>query len=164
MVHLPLEAYRYKDELPTLQTTDSEEDIRRVIATIRHDFPSVKIINNHTGSKFTSDREAMQRLLRVLKEFDFMFLDSKTASKTVVADEAKKLGVMYYERDVFLDDDPDIDVIKGQIREAVNTAKGQGFCIAIGHPRPHTIQALKESKALLSSVTMVKLDELIPSH
>ncbi|MBS9778905.1 MAG: divergent polysaccharide deacetylase family protein, partial [Campylobacteraceae bacterium] len=37
---------------------------------------------NHTGSKFTSDKDSMDKLFRALKKRHIRFLDSKTTSKS----------------------------------------------------------------------------------
>ncbi len=64
MVHLPLAAINYnKPELDTLNPNDSKERIFKKIKQIKKDFKDLRYINNHTGSLFTSNEEAMRKLI-----------------------------------------------------------------------------------------------------
>ena len=161
MIHLPMEAMHfYKEEPYTLRVGQSEAQIEERIRSIRKLFPRVHYINNHTGSKFTSDRESVKKLIRVLDRNHIHFIDSRTTAKTQVPYVMKLYGHKYMARDVFLDHDGDIASIKKQIALAVKLAKRDGECIAIGHPHPNTIRALAQSKKLLRSVDLVYIYEL----
>lgn len=161
MVHLPLEAVGYNGEEPfTLRGTDSEEKIAKRIAELKCLYPKVRYVNNHTGSKFTSDASAMEKLITVLNKQGITFVDSRTIASTKVRQVSEKFGLRYLGRDVFLDHKDGVANVKVQIKEAVEKAKKYGTAIAIGHPRPDTIQALKESRALLSEVKLVGIGEI----
>jgi hypothetical protein len=161
MVHLPLEAVDFNDEeSSTLRSSDTEETISKRIAALKQVYPGVRYMNNHTGSKFTADAEAMEKLMRVLKSEGIVFVDSRTTAKTKVPEISKKLGIRYLGRDVFLDHQDGVANVKKQIREAVEKAKRHGTAIAIGHPRPDTIRALKESKGVLGEVQLVGIDQI----
>jgi hypothetical protein len=161
MVHLPLEAVDFTDEEQvTLRITDSKETIAAQIQKIKKLYPEVRYINNHTGSKFTADEEAMDRLVSVMNANDLIFVDSRTTAQSKAKMIDEKYGMRYMGRDVFLDHHDGVEKIKMQIREAVAVAKRHGTAIAIGHPRPDTIQALKESKAILSQVKLVGIDKI----
>ena len=69
-------------------------------------------------------------------------------------------GKRYIGRDVFLDHTMDVAYVKGQIREAVKVAKSRGYAIAIGHPHPNTIEALRESKDILNQVDLVQINKI----
>lgn len=101
-------------------------------------------INNHMGSRFTSDRASMQIVVNALKERGYLFLDSVTSGKTVAHDVARESGIPYAVRNVFLDHKDDLATIKTQLRRTEQIAKRTGVAIAIGHPRDNTIEALKE--------------------
>ncbi|MBD3799428.1 divergent polysaccharide deacetylase family protein [Sulfuricurvum sp.] len=161
MVHLPLEAVNFNnEEAMTLRVTDSEETIAKRISTLKQLYPNVRYMNNHTGSKFTADADAMERLIKVMKKEGLIFVDSRTTAKTKAPDVARKLGVRYIGRDVFLDHKDGVGNVKKQIQEAVAIAKRHGSAIAIGHPRPDTIKALRESKALLGEVQLVGIEQI----
>jgi uncharacterized protein len=161
MVHLPMEAVSFSDEEPeTLHVGDSEEKIANRIAELKHLYPRVRYMNNHTGSKFTSDVASMEKLLPVLKKEGILFVDSRTIGTTKVPQVSKNFGLRYIGRDVFLDHEDGVGNVKCQIREAVEKAKKYGTAIAIGHPRKDTIEALKQSRALLSEVKIVGIGEI----
>lgn len=161
MVHLPMEAVAFTQEEPvTLRVSDSVETIEKQIALVKRLYPNVRYINNHTGSKFTSDEAAMDRLIGVMKENGLIFVDSRTIGSSKVKSVETKYGLRYLGRDVFLDHVDGVDNVKKQIRDAVALAKRHGSAIAIGHPRPDTIRALKESKDILGQVQIVRIDQI----
>ncbi|MDH5465447.1 MAG: divergent polysaccharide deacetylase family protein [Thiovulaceae bacterium] len=161
MVHLPLEAMNYNaEEAKTLKVTDSLYTINKRLERIKADFPNLKYLNNHTGSKFTSNEKAVEKLLYAANNLNLEIVDSRTTSKTKLPKVAKSMNTHLYQRDIFLDHESDISYICGQIREAVDMAKQRGKAIAIGHPRPHTIKALKKCKSVLAQVELVYLKDL----
>lgn len=161
MVHLPLAALNYHyEERQTLNPSDSQELINVKISQIVRDFHGVKFINNHTGSLFTNDAQAMRKLFRALKAYGLVFVDSMTINTSKGALISKEFGQKPIKRDIFLDNINEVEAIKAKIKEAVNLARKRGFAIAIAHPKTNTFKALKQSKALLESVELVYLNEL----
>ncbi|EOB5036377.1 divergent polysaccharide deacetylase family protein [Campylobacter upsaliensis] len=160
MVHLPLKALSFQNKMSVLSPEDSEEEIEKTIAKIKGEFKKLKFINNHTGSLFTSDEEAMRKLYKALDKYHLSFVDSKTIHNSKAPKIAKEMQKIYIKRDVFLDNEDDVDYVKNQLLNAVNLAQKRGYAIAIGHPKKNTFKALKESKELLKSVDLVYLSEL----
>lgn len=161
MVHLPLAALHYHyEERQTLEPSDTQEFINAKIAQIVRDFHGVKFINNHTGSLFTDDTQAMRKLFRALKAHGLVFVDSMTINSSKGALVSKEFGQIPIKRDIFLDNSSDLNDIKVKIVEAVNLAHKKGFAIAIAHPRKNTFKALKQSKDVLKSVELVYVNEL----
>lgn len=161
MVHLPLEALDFKDEeIGTLRVNDSITRIEERILELKQLYPAARYLNNHTGSKFTANSDAMERLIGVMKKEGLLFVDSRTSAETKVPQISTKLHVRYLGRDVFLDHQDGVSNVKKQIRKAIAKAKCDGKAIAIGHPRPDTIRALKESKELLKEVQLVGIDKI----
>lgn len=161
MVHLPLEALNFAhDEPGTLRVKDSQEKISKRIEDLKRMFPKAHYINNHTGSKFTSNEIAMNRLIFALKSNGIYFIDSRTTADTKAPKVMKNFGLKYMARDVFLDHDMDKRAVKKQIKRAVALAKEYGSAIAIGHPHVNTILALNESKMLFKDVDLVYISEL----
>jgi hypothetical protein len=101
-------------------------------------------VNNHMGSKFTSDPERMQVVMEVMKSRGLMFLDSRTSAKSVGYETANRLGVPSITRDIFLDDADDAAKIADMLARTERVAQKQGYAIAIGHPRDLTIGALQK--------------------
>jgi len=161
MVHLPMEAQDFKAEEPlTLRVDDSHAKILQRVEEIKQLFPRVKYINNHTGSKFTADEAAMDRLISVLKSQNIAFIDSRTTGNSKAQKVSKKYDLEYMGRDVFLDHQMDKGYIVSQIKKAIQVAKKHGSAISIGHPHTNTIAALNESKAILREVELVLVDKL----
>lgn len=160
MLHLPLEAMRYTaEERHTLYVKDTQQRISDRIAELRTLFPKATYVNNHTGSRFTANEVAMNRLVFALRQHKMHFIDSRTTAETKVPKVMHNFNLPYVGRDVFLDHVANVSEIKKQIRRAVEIAKQSGSAIAIGHPRKETLQALKESSAILREVELVRIDD-----
>ena len=164
MIHLPLQAKFFKfEEENTLHVGDSYEKIEKRVKIIRELYPAAIYVNNHTGSKFTSDDVSMERLIRALKKYDFQFVDSRTTAHSVVKKYTDKNNMPYIARNIFLDNNKDFNYIQNQLKKAIRIAKKTGSAIAIGHPYAITIKVLKESKPLLEGLNLVYINE-IPVH
>lgn len=161
MVHLPMEAQNFSAEEPnTLRINDSQQKIMQRIRDLKVLFPKAEYINNHTGSKFTADELAMNRLILALNANKISFIDSRTTAQTKVPKVLKNYGLRYVARDIFLDHEMEKDAIKKQIKKAIKLAKTHGSAIAIGHPHANTIMALHESKSLFDEVELVYINQL----
>jgi len=161
MIHLPLQASnsRYEEE-GTLHTYDSIEKIERRIRNMKQLYPKATFINNHTGSKFTRDLEAMNKLLQVLKKYNYYFVDSRTTAHSVAREVAKKHNVKFFSRNIFLDNKKEKAYIQNQLKKAIKKAKKDGKAIAIGHPFNITFNTLQDSKELLKGLELVYIEQL----
>lgn len=162
MVHLPLESgsAQMNKMQGTLMITDAPEKVLQRVEEIKRLFPNAKYINNHTGSVYTSNYQAMKVLYALLKQEGITFVDSRTDTRTQVPRVTKDLHERYISRDVFLDNVRNVSSIKAQLKEVVKVAKKQGYAIAIGHPYNVTMHALKNSQDILKDVDVVYIDEL----
>lgn len=161
MVHLPLEAIAYKDNLDTISIYDSEDRIRQKIANIKRILPNAHYINNHTGSKFTEQRGNMERLLSVLDSHNISFVDSRTTPNTTLPSIANAQNRLILSRDIFIDNNLDSASLNAQIKEGVKIAMDRGYAILIAHPHKETLSALKSAQnGVLSEVDVIYLNEL----
>lgn len=161
MIHFPLQAQTFKfEEENTLHVGDSYEKIEKRVAQVRQWYPDALYTNNHTGSKFTSDDTSMDYLMKALKKYEFIFMDSRTTSKTVVKKYAKKYNMPYLTRNIFLDNEKDYHYIQNQLKKAIKIAKKRGYAIAIGHPHSITLKVLKESQDLLEGLDLVYANKI----
>ena len=162
MVHFPMQARNpfFHEEVNTLHIDSSYDFITKRVKLIKEYFPNVRFVNNHTGSKFTSNYKAMNRLYKILDKYDMIFVDSRTSSKSKAPVLAKKYHQYLLSRDIFLDNKPNIEYITNQLNKAIKIAKKRGYAIAICHPHHTTFQALKESKDLLKNVQVIYIDQL----
>ena len=111
----------------------SREEIKKIIASNVEEIGPIAGMNNHEGSLITSDEKAMEAVLELCKEKNIYFLDSRTSSKSVVPQVAKKLNMNIWERAVFLDNKKDKAYMKKQIIEGLEIASQRGEAIMIGH-------------------------------
>lgn len=100
-------------------------------------------INNHMGSRFTSDLDGMMIVMQTLKDRGLMFLDSMTSGGSKGRVAAIKVGIPFAVRNIFLDHEDDLSMIQTRLSDVEKLAKSHGYAIAIGHPRETTLQALK---------------------
>ena len=162
MIHLPMESgnRQFNTQYKTLQTSFSKEQMETRVKEIKALFPTAKYINNHTGSVFTDNYQAMHTLYQLLRKYGFVFLDSRTIGSTKVRKIAHEFGDAYVARDIFIDNKHDVAYIHKQLAQAVSIAKKKGYAVAIGHPHKVTMQALASSKQILKDVELVYIDDI----
>ena len=162
MIHFPMQASgAFKgEEINTLTINDSYETIEKRVKQLREWYPNAVYTNNHTGSVFTENEEAVDKLFRALKKYNFIFVDSRTSAKSVIKKYAKKYDMPYIVRNTFIDNEKDYKSIQTQLKKAIDIAKKQGYAIAIGHPHNITLQVLKEPKHLLKDVEPIYMNKL----
>jgi polysaccharide deacetylase 2 family uncharacterized protein YibQ len=153
LLHLPMESdtETAKSEEIELRVGMNAAQVSSVVTGMLDAVPDVVGVNNHQGSRATSDPALMQALMPLLRERGLFFIDSRTDAKTVAYDTAKRAGVRAASRKVFLDDTATQRAIIAQLELAARDAARDGFTIAIGHPRPATIAALAEEVPHLES-------------
>ncbi len=162
MIHFPMQASSaFKgEEINTLKINDSYETIEKRVKQLREWYPNAIYTNNHTGSVFTENDEAVDKLFRALKKYNFIFVDSRTSAKSVAKKYAKKYDMPYIVRNTFIDNDRDYKSIENQLKKAIEIAKRQGYAIAIGHPHNVTLEVLKDSKHLFKEVEPIFMNQL----
>ncbi|MEZ5936298.1 MAG: divergent polysaccharide deacetylase family protein [Alphaproteobacteria bacterium] len=145
MLHMPMEPFGSDWPGPDALTTkiDREEFTARLTKNLDR-FEGFVGVNNHMGSKLTSDPSRMDVVMRELRKRDVLFLDSKTSGRTVAGKMAGLNGVPNTTRDIFLDHVIDLDSIRRQLARTEKIASRYGSAVAIGHPHSATIQALRE--------------------
>jgi uncharacterized protein len=144
-LHVPMEAVdRHADPGPRgLFTSQSRDEILDRLRWGLGRFDGFVGINNHMGSKFTSDARAMTPVIEELRARGLVFLDSRTSPASSGIRLANAYGVPHAARDVFLDDDQTPSAIAKQLARVEELARQHGTAIAIGHPHDTTITALR---------------------
>lgn len=125
------------------------------------DIPYVKGVNNHMGSQLTQNPEIMGWLMAYLKTRQLYFIDSRTTAKTEALNQAQAYQLPSRKRDVFLDNKRNIQHIRQQLLRAAELAQRQDGAIAIGHPYPETLKALKEFIENKTAIELVLVSELL---
>jgi uncharacterized protein len=165
MLHLPMQAVGKEQAEPQqLRLGMPAGQVGTMVDRFLNEVPNVKGVNNHQGSQATADSELMAELMPVLHERKLFYVDSRTTAATVAFDTAQRDGVPAAFRNVpFLDDEENVAAIERQIALAMRGAKEKGEAIAIGHPHPATLTALREMlpKAERAGVRLVFVSELV---
>jgi hypothetical protein len=146
MLHLPMESQANEaPEAVQLHSGMTSEEISRTLAEMLQSVPHAVGVNNHQGSRATSDGRLMQELMPLLKKRKLFFIDSRTTASTVAFETAQHDGVRSAFRNVpFLDDVQEESAIRQQLQLAVHGAKDKGEAIVICHPHPETLRVLQE--------------------
>ena len=164
MIHLPMEPVRYPQVKPGPGAILSGQQPQEMTALVRdavRRVPHAVGLNNHMGSRATQNAAAMRTVCEALDGTGMFVLDSMTHQNSKLYFEAKRAGLPAYKRNVFLDVIADKRNIMFQLDKAARIAQAEGQAIAIGHPLPETVAALKEwVRTRDRSVTIVRVRQL----
>jgi polysaccharide deacetylase 2 family uncharacterized protein YibQ len=165
ILHQPMEALDSRLELGPGGITLGM-DRSAVEAQLRENLASLPVavgLNNHMGSLVTADYETMSHILKATLELGLFFVDSRTTTASVVQEVALELEVPYGVNNLFIDNESDVDKIKGQLRAGLDLAQKKGHAVVIGHVRPATANALWEMipEFLESDVQLVPISRLL---
>lgn len=146
LLHLPMQAAgNEKPESQELRPGMAATDVALLVGQMLQAVPFAVGVNNHQGSQATSDPALMSELMPVLRDRQLFYVDSRTTAATVAFDIAREDRVRSAFRNVpFLDDVAEVAAVRKQLELALRGAREKGEAIAIGHPRPATLQALRE--------------------
>lgn len=134
ILHLPMEPVGEQDPgAGAILVSLTEMEIDSVIEENLRTVPGAVGVNNHMGSRATASPAVMDAVLTSVGRRGLFFLDSRTSVETVGAETASRLGVPHLERTVFLDNDPNPDAIKAQLRKGMSLAAEHGHAVVIGH-------------------------------
>ena len=167
MLHLPMETLSGLNPGPGKVTTEMTD--AQIVAQVQDDLAQIPLargVNNHEGSKASADARVMGDVIGVLaKHGDLFFIDSRTSALSVGEKVAAGRGVPTAGRDVFLDNEASVAYTEAQLRQAASIARQTGSAIAIGHPRPTTLEAVKAMIPELqaSGIEFVLAGELVSS-
>ena len=165
MLHLPMQAMgSERPEAQELRPGMSAGDVSSLVDNLLRAVPDVRGVNNHQGSQSTADATLMDELMPVLRERKLFYVDSRTTAATVAYDTAQRFGVRSGFRNVpFLDDVAEVGAVRKQLQLALRDARKKGDAIAIGHPHPATLQALREvlPEAKDQGVRLVFVSEVV---
>lgn len=145
ILHQPMEPVSGSGmEEKTILTSMSDEAIRYMLKESLEQIPQAVGINNHQGSRATTDARVMRIVMNELSHRGLFFLDSRTNTTTAADSAAVSYGVPYARNDLFVDNSADEGEIRAMIQEGANRAKARGSYIIIGHCRPHTAAAFRD--------------------
>jgi polysaccharide deacetylase 2 family uncharacterized protein YibQ len=164
LLHLPMASSAGgNDEMIELHSGMNSRAVGRTFTAMLDTVPYAVGVNNHEGSRGTSDPALMGELMPLLRKRNLFFIDSRTTAGTVAETAAHTAGVLATSRNVFLDDEQLSGAIRKQFALAVRDAREKGFALAIGHPHPKTLQVLAEllPEVERQGITLVFASELV---
>jgi polysaccharide deacetylase 2 family uncharacterized protein YibQ len=143
LVHVSMAPDGHENAGPnTLAPGLAEGELERRLDWALGRFTGYVGINNHMGSRFTANEKGMTEVLARLKSRGLLFLDSRTTSHSVGPQIARRLGVPFAERGVFLDNVETVEAVRARLAELEALARREGAAVAIGHPKEATLSAL----------------------
>lgn len=156
LLHLPMEPHTFPDENPGMGALFLSMSDRQIKETVDKDIdaiPHLSGVNNHMGSKFMEDESKLDIVFRQLKKRNLYFVDSRTTSLSKGPKIARKLGLRFISRRVFIDNDNNYMTIFRNLTTRIDgefdhTSEAM---VMIGHPHMRTIQALKEAIPVLKA-------------
>ena len=146
IIHMPMESENYspgEDEYKLLTSMTSELLENKLIQAFES-LPEAIGMNNHQGSKATSDSKTMTVLASVLKDRGKYFIDSRTSSLTIGEKTMISFGVPTARRNIFLDNNNDLDKIEEQMNKLAKSAKKNGVAVGLGHARKNTLYVIEK--------------------
>ena len=107
----------------------------------------------------------MSFVMDEMKTRGLLYLDSLTSPKSVAKKVAREYGLPIVSRDIFLDNEQELDQIRSRLSELEEISRRRGYAIGIGHPYDKTIEALREWSKDLNDrgVKLVALSQLFPN-
>jgi polysaccharide deacetylase 2 family uncharacterized protein YibQ len=144
MAHVPLEPRGNDEPLEpsTIYIDMAEDTIRKKLDEALVSVPGSRGISNHMGSKATESEAFMSIIFNELKMRRLYFLDTMVTSRSTCRQLARRSGIAFAVRDVYLDNKIDAEYIEGQLDSLLEEAKRNGSSIGVCHDRTLTIQIL----------------------
>jgi polysaccharide deacetylase 2 family uncharacterized protein YibQ len=165
MLHLPMQSVANETpERQELRPGMPAPEVAALVNQFLQNVPDAAGVNNHQGSQATADAALMDELMPVLRDHHLFYVDSRTTVATVAYDKAQDFGVPSAFRNVpFLDDIAEVAAVRKQLELALRSAREKSEALAIGHPHPATLQALREvlPQAQAQGVRLVLASELV---
>ena len=165
IIHMPMGALadkKWDEKKGVIDSGMSEEAVAKILRKAMASLPGARGMNNHRGSRATSDGAVMEAVMTELASTALFFLDSRTYSKSVAYKTAREKGIPTAYCSVFLDHEPTDEFMEKQFERAVNLSSKKGWVVMIGHARPDTLNFLrKKNESLPEGRTFVTMPELM---
>lgn len=122
-------------------TSMDDKRIMQLTGELINSLPGISGVNNHQGSKATSDERTMRAVLKEIKRQGLFFVDSNTYAKSLGDKLAAGMGVPTGRNNIFLDNSTNEDEIikkSGRLRPLpINTAAPLPFAMRARIPLTH---------------------------
>lgn len=153
LLNLPMEPVDFPTNAPgpralfvTLSPDENQDRMRWALSQVSG---YVGVVN-HMGSRFTTSREAMQPILAELKARGLLFVDARSAARSVATVLASEMEVPRAINDRFLDNrEVSRATVDARLAEVEQIARSAGISIAIGQAFPVTLERIRAWAATL---------------
>lgn len=144
MLHLPLESNNPADLGPVtgiVWVRMSDAEITRVVEGDLAGVRGVVGVDNHGGSRATTDPRVMHATLAVIKARGLWFEENRETPRSIATIVARQMGLRTIPETTPLDDPP--AGIAGKLRVLIATAKRRGWAVGVGHIVTGTPQVVR---------------------
>jgi len=163
MLHLPMQPID-----PSLSMSDafliegmSKTALQDTFLRDMAQVPYVEGVNNHMGSKLTQLEEPMRQVMQICRQQGLFFVDSRTTANSVAAKEAKRMGLRWAARQVFLDHIMTLESMQQAWEKARSCVRKGRRCIIIAHPRAASVEFLETHLSSEDAAHMVSIKRLL---
>ena len=120
ILHLPMQSInsRAAHEPNALNEAMDEDQLTENVHSLLSSVPHIRGVNNHMGSHLTEFDFFMRPVMDSIRAYNarLYFLDSRTSPRSVAHAQALDAGLSAITRDVFLDNEPNLESIRVQYR------------------------------------------------
>ena len=160
----PLDAEAMGDLVDHYLLLSMDDDtMRNATRQMLADHKNVAGVNNHTGSRLTANRHAMDVVLAEIKRHNLIFVDSRTTADTVAEAAARSLEIPTGSRSIFIDQGYNGGDVKANMLKLAETARKEGYAIGIGHAIDTTLEEVISilPEITKSGISIVPIEELV---
>lgn len=165
MIHMPMAAAgdkKWDEKEGVIDSGMSAETVTLLLRRAVVSLPGAVGMNNHRGSRATSDEKLMEMVMTEVASTSLFFLDSRTSSVSVAYNTAQAKGIPTAYCSVFLDHEPTEEFMEKQFQRGISIAGKKGWVVMIAHTRPATVDFLrKKSDSVLEKGSFITIPELM---
>jgi hypothetical protein len=137
LIHIPMEPISYPKNNPGTNAIYVHQSKREITKRMQHfikQLPLCAGTNNHMGSLVTTDENVMETVLKVIKDSDLFFIDSRTSTSSIAYDVARRMMIPTYKSSLFLDT-PDVstNTMKIKLKQLEALKKNRDKILVITH-------------------------------
>ncbi len=146
LLMVPMEPRGYPGNDPgphALLVDRPAEEIRDDLHYVMSRFQGYVGIVNQMGSRFTTDRQAVELVVSEIAPRGLLVLDARAAPGSLLAPVAAEMGVPHAANDRFIDNTPSAQEIDRALEALAKRAAARGRAVGIGRPYPVTLARIR---------------------
>lgn len=145
LLQIPMEPEGYPQRDPgprTLLTSETPDEIAKDLRWHMSRATGYFGVINHQGSRFTSDPQAMQTVLKELRQRGIAFIEDNPTDQSQASTVAKATQLDYAKVDVMITSGVSPEAIDRALDRLIGIAKNEGFAVGAAVALPTTLQRL----------------------